>query len=211
MTTPFDTHQNFSSNGMEPESNFKQKLKKFLIFALVFLGGYTGANFYDFAKVKSLVAYLAKDIAPKQNVVVNNPPKYEFYTMLQNDSHYAQAHKANAEPKSVKKEPVKNSNTTNVTKVVTANTKNQTTKNDNKKSTYLIQAASFRYRHEADRMKASLILKGFPANVILISRDKTNWYRVMIGPYASREQAQKVQIAIAKSERINGMVRKMDA
>lgn len=207
MNTPFEKPQiNLGGSDSEPESDFKGKFKKFLIFALVFLGGYTGANIYDFGKVKNLVANLTKDIAPKQNVVVNNPPKYEFYSMLQNDDQYAPPpKKVKTETKENKKEVAKANTKTNAMK-----DKKQVAKND-KKSTYLIQAASFRHRHEADRMKASLILKGFPASVILITRDQTNWYRVMIGPYQSKDQAQKVQLAIAQSERINGMVRKMDA
>jgi cell division protein FtsN len=76
---------------------------------------------------------------------------------------------------------------------------------------YLIQVGSFRSAHEAERMKASLVMKGFNVAVSTATQNSINWYRVIIGPFSSREQAQTAQQAFARSEHIVGMVRKMDA
>jgi cell division protein FtsN len=79
------------------------------------------------------------------------------------------------------------------------------------KDTYLIQVGSFKNLHEAERMKAALILKGFEVRVVAVSQQRMNWYRVNIGPFASRSQALKAQSEFARSEHITGMIRKMDA
>lgn len=78
------------------------------------------------------------------------------------------------------------------------------------KDAYLVQIASFRSKQEAERMKASLSLKGFEVSVATITQQRTIWYRVVIGPFSSRPQAVLAQAAVARSEHIMGMIRKMD-
>jgi len=79
------------------------------------------------------------------------------------------------------------------------------------KMAYSLQVAAFRNRQDAEHMKASLLLKGFDASIIAIESQRVAWYRVMVGRFSSREQAQKTQTALAARERMNGMIRKMDA
>lgn len=79
------------------------------------------------------------------------------------------------------------------------------------KLAYTLQVAAFRTRQDAEHMKASLLLKGFDTSVIAIESQHVPWFRVMVGPFASREQAQKIQTLLARRERMNGMIRKMDA
>ena len=79
------------------------------------------------------------------------------------------------------------------------------------KDAYLIQVGSFKNIREAERMKASLVMKGFDVKIASINQQRVNWYRVIIGPFASRTQAQKAQVEFARSEHITGMIRKMDA
>lgn len=79
------------------------------------------------------------------------------------------------------------------------------------KAAYTLQVAAFRMRQDAEHMKASLLLKGFDASVIAIESQHVPWFRVMVGPFASQEQAQKTQTLLARRERMNGMIRKMDA
>ena len=76
---------------------------------------------------------------------------------------------------------------------------------------YTIQVAAFRTRQDAEHVKASLLLKGFDASVIAIQSQRVAWFRVMVGPFASHEQAQRAQTILAQRERMNGMIRKMDA
>ena len=79
------------------------------------------------------------------------------------------------------------------------------------KDTYLVQVASFRSMREAERMKATLVMKGFDVGITTASAQQINWYRVIIGPFSSKVQAQQAQQAFAKREHIVGMIRRMDA
>lgn len=73
---------------------------------------------------------------------------------------------------------------------------------------YIVQVASFKARNDAEHMKGLLILKGFEVNVMPVTTpNQGNWFRVVIGPYPNRALAQKAQIILSKTERLNGMVR----
>lgn len=86
------------------------------------------------------------------------------------------------------------------------------TKNPNLiKSTYNIQVAAFRARRDADQLKASLLLKGIDSSIQAINAQNVTWFRVTIGPFATREQAEKMQMMLSNRERVSGMIRKMDA
>ncbi|MDP3561121.1 MAG: SPOR domain-containing protein [Legionellaceae bacterium] len=76
---------------------------------------------------------------------------------------------------------------------------------------YMIQVGSFKNVREAEKMKISLVMKGFDVNISTTNQQQMNWYRVIIGPFRSRSDAQKAQLAVARSEHIMGMIRKMDA
>ena len=78
------------------------------------------------------------------------------------------------------------------------------------KDMYWMQVASFRKQQDAERMKASLIIKGFEAHVSAVTQQHTNWYRVVMGPFASKIDAQHAQGILARRERITGMIRRMD-
>lgn len=75
---------------------------------------------------------------------------------------------------------------------------------------YTVQVASFRNLREAQKMKAALVMKGFDVNIATVTQQHIQWYRIVIGPFASRTQAQQAQLAFARREHIMGMIRKMD-
>ena len=75
---------------------------------------------------------------------------------------------------------------------------------------FVVQLASFRQVKDAERMRAALSMKGFAVNLVEINQQNTLWYRVVLGPFTSRADAQRIQRAVLRSERINGMIRKMD-
>lgn len=75
---------------------------------------------------------------------------------------------------------------------------------------YMIQIAAVTRRQDAERMKASLVLKGYGVMIISPSQSNINWYRVVIGPFHSRAEAEKAQIMVARTEHIQGMIRKID-
>jgi len=56
---------------------------------------------------------------------------------------------------------------------------------------YLLQAASFRDVGDANALRASLILQALPARVSEVRLDNGRWYRVTVGPFTSRVEAQR--------------------
>ena len=60
-------------------------------------------------------------------------------------------------------------------------------------SNYLLQAGSFKSAKDADSLRAKLLLAGLP-NVTtskVVSSSGTTWYRVRVGPFASRSKLNK--------------------
>ncbi len=55
----------------------------------------------------------------------------------------------------------------------------------------LLQAASFRSREDAERLRAALLLMDLPAATSGITLASGHWYRVTVGPFDSRLQAQR--------------------
>ena len=66
---------------------------------------------------------------------------------------------------------------------------------------YWIQVASFTKRGNADDLKESLSKKGMAASIMVKDIDGKSWYRVRIGPYASKAEAEGW---LAKIRRIAG-------
>ncbi|KTD02669.1 Sporulation domain-containing protein [Legionella geestiana] len=77
--------------------------------------------------------------------------------------------------------------------------------------TYVVQLAAFRNRQDAERLKASLTLRGMQASVTGVTQQNVTWFRVVIGPYASRDLAMRAQNAAFQTEKVRGMVRRADA
>ncbi|STX50576.1 Sporulation domain-containing protein [Legionella busanensis] len=75
---------------------------------------------------------------------------------------------------------------------------------------FLIQIAAFNRRQDAEHLKAALVLRGFDVAISPILKNNINWYRVVVGPFPSRAEAEKAQIAVARSEHMKGMIRKID-
>lgn len=174
----------------------------------------------------------AKAEAPQQ-AKLPPKPKFEFYTLLANEKRAPQGSAAvptaSSNPTAPATAPVRVATSTAGASVAAvaqpaATTKATTqspaavkvaegkplsaTTSQPAKGAYLVQVASFKAQADAEHMKALLTLKGFSVNVVPISSpSQGNWFRVIIGPYANRDLAQKAQITLAKTERLNGMVR----
>jgi len=56
---------------------------------------------------------------------------------------------------------------------------------------YLLQAASFRSASDADALRARLLLLSLPAATDTVALASGRWYRVTVGPFASRVEAQR--------------------
>lgn len=205
--------------------------KQLLLVLVCFLLGYLSASVFDFT---SLNGWVNTQLA--QHQVISKPapqqaqlpkPKFEFYTLLTNErvqpSTPQVANTATA-PRSVPSSVQSVVQSAAVAAETVAKIKPQSvaaavvnakpvavTTGTINKNAYLIQVASFKVKNEAERMKASLAIKGFPVSIAMINQQQITWYRVVLGPYASRPEAEKARMFIAKSERIVGMIRRMDA
>ena len=75
---------------------------------------------------------------------------------------------------------------------------------------YIIQVASFRNQQEAERFKAMLRSRGFASMITSVNQQQITWYRVLIGPFESRTDAERVHRDVAQREHITGMIRKLE-
>lgn len=207
----------------QPKSMTARFLKFALIFLAAFLVGYWCATHNGVTRLlSSIQSTFHENYFHKSKPRAKHPteqaalpkPKFEFYTLL--------AHEQAASPDrvwpSVSKtlEPSQSTETTQTKSV--SNTPREAASHVVEKSfnapsqaeaRYMLQVASFRKQADADRVKADLILNGFEARVVMISREGAHWYRVMLGPFASRMQAEKAQVEVARSEHLMGMVLKV--
>ncbi|AHE67865.1 SPOR domain-containing protein [Legionella oakridgensis] len=205
-------------------------LRQMTLVLMSFFCGYLSASLFNFTQASAWVEdhFFSKHkeqaiSQPSKQQAQLPRPKLEFYTLL--------AKEQSAVPSAVNPQVANAINTSSNTaakasattaKVVEASSafqKEMANKPATEKVTpavvhkesYLVQVASFRKREDAERMKASLILKGFSVNVMAVVNQQIHWYRVIIGPFSSRIQAEKAQVEVARSEHITGMIRKMDA
>ena len=64
---------------------------------------------------------------------------------------------------------------------------------------FFLQAGSFRQQAEADRVRAQVILLGQDVRVESVRVRDEPWFRVLVGPYSSREQLNAAQKTLAES------------
>ena len=203
--------------------------KQFLSALVCFLFGYLSASVFDFTSLSSWVNnhFMQKiplasiKTVPQQAELPK--PKFEFYTLLASEHHDAGEQAATtaaaASPPVSSVVPTLTAEA-KVAPVTVASSKPSNATVPEKpliepvavgKDAYVVQVAAFRSRPVAERMKAALVLKGFMVTISLVNQQSTSWYRVNLGPFASKTTAQQAQSDVAHSEHIVGMIRKMDA
>lgn len=189
--------------------------KQLMLVLVAFVCGYLSGSLLD---VNHLSEWVKQRVfAQKPDSPLPKPahqaampkPKFEFYTLLTSEH----AHVSNAHAPEAKKHSDKalKSDTNPKMPASVAEAVPVANKDKDKKNTYLLQVASFKQKEDAERFKASLILKGFDVQVTLVKQQQTRWFRVILGPYPSKIQAEKVQNEIARTEHTMGVIRKMQA
>lgn len=202
-----------------PEKKKGQFFKQLFWAVSFFLCGYLAATVFDFTSLSSWVSthihthVLAVNTSSGEEMKQEElpKPKFEFYTLLTKDhpSSISSAEvvdakpdrttlmnpieKVQKQPRSLQQEVPNSARTTPITQ-----------------DTYMIQMASFKKRQDAEHMRANLVLKGFNATVVATMQQEMDWFRVVVGPFSSHEEAEKIQLFIAQSEKINGIIRKAD-
>lgn len=202
--------------------------RQLLLVLVCFLSGYFSATMFDLNSVMTwlnaqvLAQHTAQPVAKPAVQPAQLPkPKFEFYTLLTND-HAAPtqpvnntASVASAATSALPPAPTAPIDLTLNKAQTSPETPTHSVENKpmtgSTKNAFLVQLGSFKSKQEADRIKATLSLKGFPITVVTVSQKNVTWYRVMTGPYPSRMEAEKAQLSIAKSEHLMGMIRRMDA
>ncbi len=122
------------------------------------------------------------------------PPKYDFYERLpraeviipQRDYQHVQTPKA----------PLQDKPTVTVT--------NASSSQDSVGS-FLIQVGSFRNPKDAERRKATLILKGMRPHIEAVTTDSGQWHRVRLGPFVSRDKVNQLRSEL-HSQKIKTLV-----
>lgn len=169
--------------------------------------------------------------APATKEQLPPKPKFEFYTLLANEKGLKANQGAARAPNTTAQQKPSSVNgvttpSTTVVSAATNSTRIAVTKpirptakpvqvvaakpiavSPPRGGNFVVQVASFKARQDAEHMKGLLILKGFEVNVVPVATPQGNWFRVVIGPYPNRTLAQKAQVILAKTERLNGMVR----
>lgn len=64
---------------------------------------------------------------------------------------------------------------------------------------FFLQAGSFRKQPEAEKVRAQIILLGQDVRVENVTVRDEDWYRVLVGPFANREQLGQAQKTLAAS------------
>lgn len=204
--------------------------KRLLAIISAFLCGYLVATVFDFTSLTTWVNknFIANKNGGSEEVRVAHKeapkPKFEFYTLLSKDSSVPPTVNRGlpqTATKPVTPQPQPGTVTAQVVTPATVIAASHATKAasipDNKatvaapvgRESYLIQIASFNKRQDAEHLKASLVLRGFNVFVSSIQRQTVIWYRVTIGPFNSRMDAEKAQIVVRQSEHMNGIIRRV--
>jgi cell division protein FtsN len=72
------------------------------------------------------------------------------------------------------------------------------TTGDTHTADYLLQVGSFRQEEDADRRRGELALLGLEASIELTNGDNGRWYRVTMGPFASRSEIARARSMAAQ-------------
>jgi cell division protein FtsN len=66
--------------------------------------------------------------------------------------------------------------------------------------TYLLQAASFRGREQADQLRARLAMLGLETSVQTVTiNDRESWHRVLVGPFSNLSDLNKARALLQKN------------
>lgn len=206
--------------------------RQFLLIVTSFLCGYLTATMFDFTSLSTWVnkTILAKQIAPDARPVAHKvsapKPKFEFYTLLAKDNS-APVVAANraivtmpiSKPDSRQLQMDSQAPRAAIVAATQQATQKQVSVVESKplmparpagKESYMVQIASFNKRQDAEHLKASLVLRGFDVAIAPVAQRNMTWFRVIIGPFGTRQDAERAHDRVARSEHMNGMIRRMD-
>lgn len=178
--------KNKSAKRREPSLPTKTILITFCFIALLVTGLYYLTHLPSLQKSLSsrkTVTKTVKKQTSKAKIATIEKPQFEFYNILQENNADQRTHD--------------NANDA-------ATRKNNLTDPKN----YILQVASYKQFNDADRLKASLILSGYNANVRATMAMDQQWYRVYLGPNMTKSHAEKLQQRL-RDEHIDSILLKI--
>ncbi|OGV31403.1 MAG: hypothetical protein A3E88_02985 [Legionellales bacterium RIFCSPHIGHO2_12_FULL_35_11] len=191
---------------------------------IVFVSFVFGYLFSSVCDVNQMGKWISAKVSSSDGKANNVPkvqaarpkPKLEFYTLLSQDN----IRTTNIKPEIIASKPKElvpvTVDVNNNQKLAMPTPFSNDVKGEkpvaslNHSEKFMLQVGSFKLKSEAEKMRAELVIKGFDVSVSEVNAANAIWYRVMIGPFASRTEAQKIQTAFVRTENINGMLRKVD-
>ncbi len=191
--------------------------RQLLLVLAAFLIGYLTATVFSFTELSQ---WLSKRTSTAEKKPVDarkhreSPkPKFEFYTLLSKDNKgergskvvYSKQPSTGITNHAVRTNVTVQSSIPSALKAVETKTKASAAHNDK----YIIQVASFSKNSDAQSLKASLLLRGFDTSISAFTHNGSSWYRVVLGPYSSQVAAEKAQSTLLQSDKLKGMIRKI--
>lgn len=85
--------------------------------------------------------------------------------------------------------------------------KPQDSQEDSKKAKYTVQIGAFKSKAEADSLKAKFSKKGYKASILAVkSKKHEKLYKVMLGEFGNRKEAELLSVKIKKAEGLRTFV-----
>ncbi len=138
-------------------------------------------------------------------------PEFEFYTLLAKDSRTPVTNTTVAASKVPASKPVLAQTEPTPKTAPEPRVAHVSETKPSVSEQYVVQIASFQQLREAERLRVALLMKGFDAHISTISQNHTHWFRVSLGPFTTKPEAQLAQSGFARRQHIMGMIRRMDA
>ena len=167
-------------------------LKQCLLVSISLGCGYLISVMYDYKQLNDWFTLSSKSFVAN-NEIKNPQPKLEFYTLL-------------AESTAPESTQSKIDKIDKIDKIEKAEKPQVVMPRDG----YLLQLASFQRREDAERLKAALMMNGFDVQIHTAVQHNVTWHRVVLGPFATRIDAQQMQSSVSQRQRITGIIRKLD-
>ncbi|QIL90848.1 SPOR domain-containing protein [Microbulbifer harenosus] len=150
-----------------------------------FVGGFAVFIFLlsDLKTEKTKVTGTGKS-APQAQAPAEAKPKFDFYKLL--------------EESEVKVAPPKNQQVRVRETDNGAGNKPAEKEEAQPDLVYILQAASFRDKEEAERLRAQLMLANLDVKVESATDSRGTWHRVLVGPYTNRSKVAKARSILAE-------------
>lgn len=153
----------------------------FVIFVVFIAGVYFSKEYHShqITHKSAMLPHKITENTSKPLITKSKKPEFDFYTILPKEKVWI--------PKSAI--------ATRSTAIAAAQ----------KPTAYIVQVASFKDFSDADKLKAKLLLEGYPVNTNM-KPDKSGWDRVFLGPYKTLQAAENAQVKIARTDKLNGLI-----